>query len=257
MLFDTHTNLHSERYEENYEDILVRARDAGVSRFITICDRLESFETIAHIAKTHSDVWCSVGVHPHHAKEFTDLTKSELLSRISDNRVCAIGETGLDQHYGYSDLNEQLACFRTHIHAAQETQLPLIVHTREADNETAEMLEQESARKPFPILMHCYTSGADLAQRALELGAYFSISGIYAFKNANDVRAVMNNIPLERIILETDCPYLAPPPHRGRTNEPAFLVEVCKAFASERGLTPEEAANLTTQNALRLFQEVT
>jgi TatD DNase family protein len=171
--------------------------------------------------------------------------------------VVGIGETGLDQHYGYSELPLQERSFIEHIHAARETQLPLIVHTREADDLTGDILEREYARGAFPMLMHCYTGGERLAERAVDLGARFSVSGILSFKAASDVRSVMANVPLDRIILETDCPYLAPIPHRGRRNEPAYVADVCRAFAATRGLSFEEAADLTTRNALDLFRRVT
>ncbi len=170
--------------------------------------------------------------------------------------MVGIGETGLDQHYGYSELALQERSFIEHIQAARQTGLPLIVHTREADDLTGDILEREYARGAFGILMHCYTGGERLARRALDLDATFSVSGILSFKAANDVRQVMSLVPLDRIILETDCPYLAPIPHRGRRNEPAYVVDVCRAFADLRGMSFEEAASLTTRNALQLFRRV-
>jgi TatD DNase family protein len=170
------------------------------------------------------------------------------------SKIVGIGETGLDQHYGYSDIILQERSFVEHIHAARETGLLLVVHTREADDLTGDILEREFKRGPFRILMHCYTSGARLAQRAMDLGASFSVSGILSFKAATDVREVMSKVPLERIVLETDCPYLAPAPYRGRRNEPAYLVDVCRAFADHRSMTFEDAARLTTANAIQLFQ---
>jgi TatD DNase family protein len=254
MLFDTHVNLHAEQFASELPDVLARARAAGVTRFVTICDRLDRFPAVKAIALANDDIACSVGVHPHYAKDFWSLQAGTLVEEARDAKVCAIGETGLDQHYGYSDIVLQERSFVEHITAARETQLPLVVHTREADDLTGDILEREYRRGPFPILMHCYTGGERLAQRALDLGAHFSISGIYSFKNATDVRDVMARVPVERIVLETDCPYLAPVPHRGRRNEPAFLVDVCRAFAEHRGMTFEEAARFTTRNALHLFR---
>jgi TatD DNase family protein len=256
MLFDTHVNLHAEQFESDLPDVLARARAAGVTRFIAICDRLDRYPAVRAIADANADIWCSVGVHPHYAKDFWSLEAKTLVAEAAHSKVVGIGETGLDQHYGYSELPLQERSFVEHIHASRETQLPLIVHTREADDLTGDILEREYARGPFPMLMHCYTGGERLAKRAVDLGARFSVSGILSFKAASDVRSVMANVPLDRIILETDCPYLAPIPHRGRRNEPAFVVDVCRAFAATRGLSFEEAADLTTRNALDFFRRV-
>ncbi len=253
MLFDTHVNLHAEQYAEDLQDVLTRARAAGVTRFLSICDRLDRFPAVKAIAHANDDITCSVGVHPHYAKDFWSLQARTLVEEASDPKVAAIGETGLDQHYGYSDIALQERSFLEHIQAARETGLPLVVHTREADDLTGDILEREHTRGPFRILMHCYTGGERLMRRALDLGAQFSVSGILSFKAAKDVRDVMAQVPVDRIILETDCPYLAPVPHRGRRNEPAYLVDVCRAFAEHRGMTFEDAAHLTTRNAVALF----
>jgi TatD DNase family protein len=255
MLFDTHVNLHAEQFAEDLPDVIARARAAGVTRMVTICDRLDRYPAVRAIAAANADMWCSVGVHPHYAKDYPDLMAADLVKLAAgDPKVVGIGETGLDQHYGYSELPLQERSFVEHIRAAQETGLPLIVHTREADDLTGDLLEREFAVKPFRLLMHCYTSGERLAQRALALGAWFSVSGILSFKAAQNVRDVIVQLPLERIILETDCPYLAPIPHRGRRCEPAFVKDVAKALADLRGLTLEETADLTTRNALALFE---
>lgn len=255
-MFDTHVNLHADVYEEDLDDVLSRARAAGVSRMLAICERLDSFPRVKAIADAHEDIWCSVGTHPHHAKDFTDTTSADLIARARDPKVVAIGETGMDLHYGYSPESEQIASFRTHIDAARETGLPLIVHTREADDLTADILEQEYARGPFPILLHCYTGGPDLCQRGLALGAYVSVSGILSFKSAKDVRAVIQDVPLDRVILETDCPYLTPMPYRGRRNEPAYLPHVADALADLHGKTREEIGGICETNALQLFRRV-
>ncbi|MEL7282945.1 MAG: TatD family hydrolase [Pseudomonadota bacterium] len=255
-MFDTHVNLHADVYDEDLNDVLARAREAGVSRMLAICERLDSFPRVKAIADANADIWCSVGTHPHHAKDFTDTTVQDLKDRALDPRVVAIGETGMDLHYGYSPQDQQEASFRTHIAAARETGLPLIVHTREADELTAEILEDETARGAFPILLHCYTGGPDLCQRGLALGAYVSVSGILSFKSAKDVRAVIEDVPLDRVILETDCPYLTPMPYRGRRNEPAYLPHVADALASLHGKTREDIGAICEANALRLFQRV-
>lgn len=255
-MFDTHVNLHAEVYEDDLADVLSRARTAGVSRMLAICERLDSFPRVKAIADDHPDIWCSVGTHPHHAKDFTDTTVQDLISRAADDKVVAIGETGLDLHYGYSPEDQQVASFRTHIAAARETGLPLIVHTREADDLTADILEEEHAKGAFQILLHCYTGGADLCQRGLALGAYVSVSGILSFKSAKEVRAVIKDVPLDRVILETDCPYLTPMPYRGRRNEPAYLPHVADALAELHGLTREKVGEMCEANSLRLFQKI-
>jgi len=256
VYFDTHVNLHAEQFAQDLPDVLARARAAGVTRMITICDRLDRYPAVKAIAEANDDIMCTVGVHPHYAKDYWSLQADTLVSEAVHPKVCGIGETGLDQHYGYSDIVLQERSFVEHIAAARETQLPLVVHTREADDLTGDILEREYARGPFPILMHCYTSGERLAMRAKDLGAWFSVSGILSFKNATDVRSVIAKLPLDKIILETDCPYLAPIPHRGRRNEPAYLPDVCRAFAAHVGLSQEAAAILTTANALKLFGRV-
>ena len=255
-MFDTHVNLHAEAYEEDLDEVLARAREVGVSRMLAICERLDSFPRVKAIADQNVDIWCSVGTHPHHAKDFTDTIASDLVERAGDPKVVAIGETGMDLHYGYSPQDQQEASFRTHITAARETGLPLIVHTREADDLTAQILEDETAKGAFPILLHCYTGGPDLCQRGLALGAYVSVSGILSFKSAKDVRAVIKDVPLDRVILETDCPYLTPMPYRGRRNEPSYLPYVADALADLHGLTRDEVGAMCEANSLRLFSKI-
>ena len=256
MLFDTHVNLHAEQFAHDLPDVLARARAAGVTRMVTICDRLDRYPAVKAVAAANDDIHCTVGVHPHYAKDFWSLRAETLVEEARDPKVVGIGETGLDRHYGYSDIVLQERSFVEHIQAARETQLPLVVHTREADDLTGDILEREFKRGAFPILMHCYTSGERLAMRAMDLGAWFSVSGILSFKNATDVRGVIAKVPLDKLILETDCPYLAPIPHRGRRNEPAYVADVCRAFAAHRGLEIDEAARLTTENALAIFRRV-
>lgn len=255
-MFDTHVNLHADAYAEDLADVLARAREAGVSRMLAICERLDSFERVHAIASENDDIWCSVGTHPHHAKDFTDIVAHDLITRAQSEKVVAIGETGLDLHYGYSPLEDQVNSFRMHITAARETQLPLIVHTREADDLTASILEEETAKGAFPILLHCYTGGADLARRGLALGGYVSVSGILSFKSAKDVRAVIQDVPLERVILETDGPYLTPMPYRGRRNEPAYLPYVAEALAALHDMTATDIGQMCETNALALFRKV-
>jgi TatD DNase family protein len=255
-MFDTHVNLHGETFSEDLNDVLARARDAGVSRFLAICDRFDNFPAVHAIAKSHDDIWCSAGVHPHHAKDFRDLTIEELTKAAALPEVVAIGETGLDFYYGHSSEEDQVNSLRKHIHVARDTGLPLILHTRDADDLMADVLEEEYKAGPFRPLLHCYTGGPGLAQRALALGAYVSVSGILSFKSARDVRTVIADIPMERIILETDCPYLAPVPMRGRRNEPAFLQYVAEALAQLKDMPVEDVKQVTEENAVRLFDKV-
>jgi TatD DNase family protein len=255
-MFDTHVNLHGEAFADDLPDVLARARAAGVARFLAICDRYDNFPAVRAIAEAHADIWCSVGVHPHHAKDFTSLTAETLNDDAAHPKVVAIGETGLDFHYGYSAEADQVRSVREHIAAAREAGLPLILHTREADSLMADILEEEYAAGAFQPLLHCYTGGPDLCQRALALGAYVSVSGILSFKSARDVRAVIADVPLDRLILETDCPYLAPVPMRGRKNEPAYLVHVAEALAALKGVDADTIKRVTTANALKLFSKV-
>lgn len=255
MLVDSHVNLHADAFDGDRAETIARARAAGVGTMLTICDRIENFPRVRAIAEADENIWASVGAHPHHAKDHLDLTAETLIAHGRHTKVIGIGETGMDQHYGHSSVADQEAVLRTHIAAARALDLPLIVHTRQADEATARILEDEFGKGPFRILMHCYTSGEGLARRALDLGAYFSLSGILTFKTATDVRDVASILPLDRIILETDCPYLAPPPHRGRRNEPAFLVDVQRYFCAWRGIGEGEGALLLADNFFRLFSK--
>ncbi len=255
-MFDTHVNLHGEAFAEDLGDVLDRARAAGVGRFLAICDRFDNFPAVRAIAEAHPDVWCSVGVHPHHAKDFTSLTAETLIAEAAHPKVVAIGETGLDFHYGYSPEPDQVRSLREHIAASRETGLPTILHTREADTMVADILEEEYAKGPFQPLLHCYTGGKDLCQRALALGSYVSVSGILSFKSAKGVREVIAGVPLDRLILETDCPYLAPVPMRGRRNEPAYLAHVADALSALMGVDTDTIRRVTTENAVRLFARV-
>lgn len=256
MLIDSHVNLHAEAFDADREAVIARARAAGVTLMVTICDRIVSVPAVLAIAGAHDDIWASVGQHPHNAKERPDLDAGELIAFAKHARVAGIGETGLDLHYNLSPLDQQIASFRAHIEAARALDLPLIVHTRDADDLTGDILEDEHAKGPFRLLMHCYTSGERLARRALDLGAVFSLSGILTFKAAHDVRAVAKLMADDRIILETDCPYLAPVPHRGRRNEPAFIADLYEFFCKERGLAPEEGAAIVAENFFRLFHTI-
>ncbi len=255
-MFDTHVNLHGEAFASDLEAVIARGRSAGVRRFLAICDRLDNFEKVQAIADANADIWCTVGVHPHHAKDFADLMAETLVEAAAHPKVVAIGETGLDLHYNFSPQADQVASLREHIAAARRTGLPLVLHVREADDLLANILEDEFKLGAFQPLLHCYTGGLDLCRRALALGAYVSVSGILSFKSASAVREVIADVPMDRLILETDCPYLAPMPMRGRRNEPAFLVHVAVALAKLKGMELEAVKAVTEANAMRLFSKV-
>jgi len=256
MLIDSHVNLHAPQFAEDQAEVIARARAAGVGLMITICDKLASFEAVTTLAQTHADIWCTVGVHPHEAKDYVDLGPQTLIALSDHPRVVGIGECGLDYHYDLSPRDIQRQVFAAHIAAAQATGLPLVVHTREADGDMGEMLERAYAERPFKLLMHCYTSGAELAARAAALGAWFSVSGIATFKAADEVRDVIAGMPQDRILLETDCPYLAPVPFRGRRNEPAYLPHIAAKLAQIRGWTLEETETRTTAAVFDLFHRI-
>jgi len=256
MLIDSHVNLHAPQFAEDQAEVIARARQAGVGLMITICDKLASFDAVASLAETHGDIWCTVGVHPHEAKDYADLAPERLIALCDHPRVVGIGECGLDYHYDLSPRDIQARVFAAHIAAAQATGLPLVVHTREADDDMGEMLERAFCERPFKLLMHCYTSGAHLAARAAAIGAWFSVSGIATFKAADEVRAVIAEMPEHRIILETDCPYLAPVPFRGRRNEPAYLPHIAAKLAQIRGWSLEETETRTNAAVFDLFHRI-
>lgn len=256
MLIDSHVNLHAPQFAEDQAEVIARARAAGVGLMVTICDRVSNFTAVKAIADAEADIWCTVGTHPHDAKENPSLDPESLIALAAAPRVVGIGETGLDYHYDLSPREIQREVFSAHIEAARRTGLPLVVHTREADADMIAMLEGAHAAGPFKLLMHCYTSGAELAARAAALGAWFSVSGIATFKTADAVRAVIRDMPEDRIIVETDCPYLAPVPFRGRRNEPAYLPYVLGRLAEIRGWTPEEAEARTESAFFALFDRI-
>ena len=255
MLIDSHVNLHAPQFDEDREAVISRALAAGVRLMVNISDKVSNYERVRLVAQ-HPDIWCTVGTHPHEAKEDPDLSAERLVALAADPRVVGIGETGLDFHYDLSPRDIQAKVFRQHIEAARRTGLPLVVHTREADEVMGDILEEEHAAGPFRILMHCYTSGAELAARAAALGAWFSVSGIATFKAAEDVREVIRRMPADRIIVETDCPYLAPVPYRGRRNEPAMLPHVLAKLAEIRGWDLKDAEQKTEDAFFALFDRI-
>ena len=256
MLIDSHVNLHAPQFAEDQAEVIARARAAGVRLMVNISDKVSGFEAVPGVAQGNADIWCTVGTHPHEAKENPDLTAKTLIELAGRDRVVGIGETGLDYYYDLSPRDIQRRVFAAHIEAARETGLPLVVHTRDADNDMIEMLQNAYETGAFKLLLHCYTSGAELARRAAALGAYFSVSGIATFKAAEEVRAVIADMPADRIIVETDCPYLAPVPMRGRRNEPAFLPHVLAKLAEIRGWSLEEAEARTEDAFFALFDRI-
>jgi TatD DNase family protein len=255
MLIDSHVNLHAPQFDADREAVISRALAAGVRLMVNICDRVSNFPAVRQVAQ-HPDIWCTVGTHPHEAKENPTLEPQTLIELAADPRVVGVGECGLDFHYDLSPRDIQARVFRAHIAAARETGLPLVVHSREADPVMGEILEEEHAKGAFRLLMHCYTSGAELAVRAASMGAWFSVAGIATFKAAEEVRAVIRDMPADRIIVETDCPYLAPVPHRGRRNEPAFLPHVLAKLAEVRGWSLAEAEARTEDAFFALFDRI-
>lgn len=256
MLIDSHVNLHAPQFAEDQGEVIDRARAAGIEMMVTICDKVSSFEAVHAIAMAHDDIWATVGTHPHEAKENPALEAKVLMDLAGRPKVVGIGECGLDFHYDLSPRDVQAQVFRAHVAAARETGLPLVVHTREADDVMGQILEEEFAKGEFKLLMHCYTSGAELARRAAALGAWFSVSGIATFKQAEDVRAVIADMPADRIIVETDCPYLAPVPMRGRRNEPAYLPHIVDKLGEIRGWSREEAEKRTEDAFFALFDRI-
>jgi TatD DNase family protein len=256
MLIDSHVNLSAPQFAADREAVIDRARAAGVGLMVTISDRVSHQPAVRAISEAHPDIWHTVGTHPHEAKEDPDLAAERLVALARHPRCVAIGETGLDFYYDLSPRDVQAGVFRAHIAAARQSGLPLVVHARDADDEMAEILEAEHAAGPFKLLMHCYTSGPELLARTAALGASFSVSGIATFKNAEDVRERVRAMPAERILVETDCPYLAPIPHRGRRNEPAYIGLVLAKLAEIRGWSLSEAETRTQDAFFDVFHRI-
>jgi TatD DNase family protein len=223
---------------------------------VTISTRVKRFAEILAIAEAHDEVFCSVGTHPHNAAEEPDITSEELIRLAAHPKVVAIGEAGLDYHYDKSPRPTQAQGFRTHIAAARETGLPLVIHARSADDDIAAILEEESGKGAFPFILHCFSSGRRLAEVGVALGGYVSFSGIVTFKNSDELRAIAADVPRDRLLVETDAPYLAPVPHRGKRNEPAFVIETARVLAETIGVSADEAARITTDNFFRLFKKM-
>jgi len=256
MLIDSHCHLDFPDFADDLDGVVGRARAAGIERIVTISTRVKRQPELLAIAQRFPDVYCSVGTHPHIAHEELDVTTADLMALTRSPKVVALGEAGLDYHYDNSPRDAQKRGFRSHIAAARETGLPLVIHTREADDDAARILEEETGKGAFPAVLHCYTGGPDLARRAIALGLFISFTGILTFKNSSAIRAIAADLPADRILVETDAPFLAPGKYRGKRNEPAYVVETAKVLAETRGVSPDEIARQTTENFFRLFNKV-
>ena len=256
MLVDSHCHLDFPDFADELPDVLARAGTAGVGLMLTICTHITRFERVRALAEAHDNVWCTVGIHPHEAGNEPATETAQLVALAEHPKVVGFGETGLDYYYDHSPRADQQRSFRAHIAAARETGLPVVVHTRDADPDTAAILREEMAVGAFPGLIHCFSSGPEMAELAVELGLYLSFSGIITFKTADTLRATLKTVPLDRILIETDAPYLAPIPKRGKRNEPSFVSFTAAKVAEVKGVPVEEVAQATTDNFLRLFSKV-
>jgi TatD DNase family protein len=253
MFIDSHCHLNYKGLVEDQPGVLARARAAGVETMLNISTRASEWDAVIGVAEREPDVWASVGIHPHDADAHPDVETETLVERTRHSRVVAIGESGLDYYYDHSDRDRQRASFRSHIAAARETGLPLIVHTRDAEADTAAILAEEMGKGRFTGVIHCFTAGADFARRALDLGFYISISGIVTFRNAKDLQATAKQLPADRLLIETDSPFLAPVPHRGKPCEPAFVADTARFLAGLREEPLETLAETTSANFRALF----
>src|ERR1700753_2438652 len=256
MLFDSHCHLDFPDFAPDLEAIVARAADAGIGRMVTISTRVKRLDGLIAIAERFPNGYCSVGTHPHHADEEDGISTDELIDLAKHPKVVAFGEAGLDYFYDSGSPEAQARGFRAHIAAARATGLPLVIHTRDADEDCKRILEEEIAKGPFRAVLHCYTGGRELAMRAIELGLSISFTGILTFKKSESLRALAAELPADRIMVETDAPYLAPGKFRGKRNEPAYVVEVAKVLAEARGVSLEEMSRQTTENFFRLFSKV-
>ena len=253
MFVDSHCHLNYKGLVEDQQAVLARARAAGVTQMLNISTRASEWDAVIGVAERESDVMASVGIHPHEADVHPDVETATLVEKAAHPRVVGIGESGLDYYYDHSDRGRQRESFRSHVAAARETQLPLIVHTRDAEEDTYEILADEMGRGAYPGLIHCFTASRDFADKVLALGLYISISGIVTFRNASDLQEAAKAVPLDRLLIETDSPFLAPVPHRGKPCEPAFVADTARFLAELRGEPLAALAEATTANFYRLF----
>lgn len=253
MLVDHHCHLDFKDFADDLDCVVDRAVAAGVGMMVTISTHVTRFDRLTAITDRFDNVYCSVGTHPHYADEERDVPLEVILEHTKHPRVVAVGEAGLDYHYKRSSPENQAAGFRRHIEAARRTGLPLEIHTREADDDTIAILEDEHRKGAFPAVLHCFTGGRELAMRAVDLGLYVSFSGVLTFNNSEALRDIARELPLDRLLVETDAPFLAPKPYRGKTNEPSYVVHTAAKLAEVKGVTPDEIARITTDNFFRLY----
>jgi TatD DNase family protein len=256
MLVDSHCHLDFPDFAEERAAIVARALAAGIGRMVTISTRVKRFQQVLGIAESFDEVYCSVGTHPHNAAEELDVTAADLVRLSAHPKVVAIGEAGLDYFYDHAPRDAQAQGFRAHIAAARETGLPLVIHSRDADDDMADILNDETGKGAFPFILHCFSSGRRLAEVGVALGGYVSFSGILTFKNSAELRAIAADVPQDRLLVETDAPYLAPVPFRGRLNEPAYVAHTAKVLAETIGVSEAEIAAVTTENFFRLFSKM-
>lgn len=253
LLVDSHCHLNFPDFRDDLQGVIRRAKEAGVGVMQTICTDMAEFDEVYQITSYDNDIYCSVGVHPNDSGATELVSADELVAKAAQPKVIGIGETGLDYHYERSDRNLQKQSFLAHIDAGRRTGLPVIIHTRDADEDTVSLLKDEMAKGKFKALIHCFTSSKYLAEEAVKLGCFISLSGIISFKNAQSIRDAIADVPMDRLLVETDAPYLAPVPHRGKRNEPSFVVHTNKILAELKGISEEESAKITTENFFRLF----
>jgi TatD DNase family protein len=253
MLIDHHCHLDFPAFAADLDDIVGRARSAGVGMLVSVSTRIRRLAGLLAIAERYPQVFCSIGTHPHYAHEELDVAVDEIVRLAQHAKVVAIGEAGLDYFYANSPREAQVEGFRNHIAAARATGLPLVIHARDADADVAAILAEEMAKQPFAAVLHCFTGGPELARRALDIGLYISFSGILTFKNSDALREIALRVPLDRLLVETDAPYLAPGKYRGKRNEPAYVVETAKELAKVKGVSQTEIARATTDNFFRLY----
>jgi TatD DNase family protein len=253
MLVDSHCHLDFPDFKDDFADMLGRAKDAGIETMMTICTHITKFDQVLAVAKSADNIYCTVGIHPHEAENEPEITAEDLIAKSHDPKVIGFGETGLDFFYDHAPRDKQERAFRAHIEASRQTGLPIIIHTRAADDRTIAIIDEEMEKGRFPGLIHCFSSGAEVAACALRHGLYISISGIVTFKKAQDLQNQVAKLPLESLLVETDAPYLAPVPKRGKRNEPAFTAHTAQQVADLRGITYAEVAAQTTNNFYSLF----
>lgn len=256
MLVDSHCHLDFPDFADERDAVVARAREAGVVRMVTISTRVRHFSAIQAIAECYDDVYCSVGTHPHNAGEETDVDTAQLVELSRHPKVVAIGEAGLDYFYDKAPRDLQMRGFRRHIAVARQTGLPLVIHARDADNDMITILEEEAAKGSFPFVLHCFSSTRQLAETGIRLGGYVSFSGILTFRKSDELRDIARDMPLDRLLVETDAPFLAPMPYRGKRNEPAYVAHTSAVLAETLGLAPDVMAQKSTENAFRLFSKM-